>query len=331
MDKKYISCDLIENGLDLNVTSINFCCRSSGAGGFKELISDYHGEPIDWEKFFKIKQGYKDILRQGKMIPECEGCIYLYEKEWDNDNYIATINLNNWTKCNMKCTYCLLENFIEDNPKFKHYNVLPLFKEMIKKKILKPSGTITIAGGEPTIVDEFEKLINLLLDYQFECITILTNGTKYSKAIEKGLKAGKIHITISTDSGKKETFEKIKRVKCYDKVWNNIKKYASIQKYGHQVKTKYIICPKMNDNYDEIESWLQKNLETGIKTITADIESEWYAKNDENIPIEIYNLLNYMIEQSEKYNLNFEPRDRAVLVIKKFGNNHHVKFRGAEI
>ena len=37
-------------------------------------------------------------------------------------------------------------------------------------------------------------------------------GIKYSKSIEKGLKLGAISLVISTDSGCRETYEKIKKV-----------------------------------------------------------------------------------------------------------------------
>ena len=68
-------------------------------------------------------------------------------------------------------------------------------KDMIEKKILSKNSTITFGGGEPTILQEFEELVYLLLDYDVYNIRIHSDGIKYSPAIEKVLKLGKITLT----------------------------------------------------------------------------------------------------------------------------------------
>ena len=109
--KKYVSCDLIEHGLDFFTDSINFCCRIPPTEkGYKKIIENYNGELIDWKNFFNIKRKYRNQMKKGIIIPECKNCIYLQEKEWDNEDYISFINFNNWTICNEHCVYCWLND-----------------------------------------------------------------------------------------------------------------------------------------------------------------------------------------------------------------------------
>lgn len=330
--KRYISCELIENGFDASLQSINFCCRYvSNGGGFKAIIPEYTGGKIDWDKFFEVKNLYRKQLKNGEMIPECKDCIYLEEKDWSTDNYIATINLNNWAVCNADCIYCDLRYNISHCKNLKQYKVLPIFEDMIKKKILRKGGCITIAGGEPTIIHEFEKLLTLMLNFGLTSIRILTNGTKYSKSIEKGLKTGAANIVISPDSGTRETYKIIKKIDAHKKVWENVKKYAKVQCDPSLVKTKYIIIPGLNDTKHEIDEWFNRNIESGVKAVAVDIELVWYMKNKNNLPESLYETLDYIIQKAAAHNIILEPHDRAVLMIKEKGNTHRIKFHGEVI
>lgn len=314
--KKYISCDLIEHGMDFFTDSINFCCRiPPNENGYKKLIEDYHGEVLDWKKFFKIKRQYRDEMKKGNIIPECKNCIYLQEKEWDDEDYISFINFNNWTICNEHCVYCHLND--ENIPKQKQYNVFPVVKAMADKGYLKKGGHITIAGGEPCVAPEFDDLAELFLKYDLSPVRILTNATKYSKLLEEGIKKGNINIVVSVDSGTRETFEKVKRYDFYDKVWENIAKYAAVQNASNLVKTKFILIPGINDTKEEIESWIKKSIASGVKHVAFDIEMIWYDKNKENIPKHIYDLAKYTLDLIAENSLDIELIDRGYIIAEQ--------------
>ena len=84
---------------------------------------------------------------------------------WDEENYINHFTLNHWTKCNCNCTYC----YTKDNKKafnaYKEYPLYPIIKDMFKKGVIKKAeeSCIIFGGGEPTILKDFDKLINLFL------------------------------------------------------------------------------------------------------------------------------------------------------------------------
>ena len=180
---------------------------------------------------FKAVYSEYDPNRTPEYLEACKDCIYLQEKEWDEDNYINHFTLNHWTKCNCNCIYC----YTKDNKKafnsYKEYPLYPIIKDMFKKEIIKKTdeSCIIFGGGEPTILKDFDKLIDLFLEKGCKNIRINSSGIKFSKSIAKGLKLGAISLVISTDAGCKETYEKIKEVKTYNKVWENIRKYAKAQ------------------------------------------------------------------------------------------------------
>lgn len=314
--KKYISCDLIEHGLDFFTDSINFCCRIPPTDkGYKKILENYNGELIDWENFFKIKRNYRNQMKKGNIVPECKNCIYLQEKEWDNEDYISFINFNNWTICNEHCVYCWLND--KDKPHQIQYNVFPAIKDMAEKGYLKKGGHITIAGGEPCVAPEFNDLLALFLEYDLIPIRVLTNASIYSEVLKNGIASGNVNTVISVDSGTRETFIKVKRFDFYDKVWENIKKYAQVQPQSDRVKTKFILIPNVNDTKEEIDAWINKSIECGVKHLAFDVEMMWYNENKDNIPQYIYDLVKYTLDKIKENNLDIELIDRGVILSKE--------------
>lgn len=314
---EYYSCNIIEHGFDAQYDSINLCCRI-GNGKIttkKILIPNYKGEKIDWNYFFSLKDKIKNIQKTGKSIPQCTGCIFLEKKVWDKENYITSININNWIKCNAKCIYC-------DRKQYKHkkeYNIYPIIKDLLDKKLLRNPADITIAGGEPTITRDFDKTIKLLIKHKITPVRVLTNAIKYNRNIEDGLKKNLVNILVSTDSGTKETYRRIKLVDRHNDVWKNISRYAKHQAIVSLVKTKYIIIPNINDNIEELTEFVKQNAKAGVKTAYIDIEIGSFARNSKNKKLleKMYNLYKYAQEQGNVYGVEVLPFDR----IKLLGNN----------
>lgn len=321
--KKYVSCDLIEHGLDFFTDSINFCCRIPPTDkGYKKILENYYGEKIDWKNFFKIKRAYRNQMKKGQIIPECKGCVYLQEKEWDNEDYISFINFNNWTICNEHCVYCWLND--EDKPHQKQYNVYPAIKDMAEKGYLRKGGHITIAGGEPCVAPEFNDLISLFLDYDLKPIRVLTNASVYSEVVKNAIARGNLNIVVSVDSGTKETFMSVKRRDFYDKVWENISAYASVQPQEDRVKTKFIVIPELNDTKEEIDAWIAKSIESGVKHLAIDLEMMYYDKNKDNLPPALFDLFEYAIKKIKENGLELEFIDRGVIISNKLKSENRI-------
>lgn len=308
--QEFTSCHWLMHGLSFEQDHIEMCCLCCHEGGGRVYIKeDYNGKGLTWDNIFDLKQKFIDQNKNGEIDPRCKGCFNLVHRGWDEDRYINYLHFNHWTHCNCDCTYCYTSWDKANFQKKKHYKVMPMLKELFKKKLFRPDGEVTFAGGEPTILDEFEDIIKILLKNNVPRITVHSSGIKYSKAIEKGIKEGKVHVCLSADAGSRDTYMAVKRVDKFDKFWENVEKYANAQPKDkkHLVETKLILIPEVNTNRGEIEKWFSLNLACGVKTIVVDIENEYCkelrSKNEEK-PKYLVDLCNYIIKRAQELNFN---------------------------
>lgn len=321
--EKYISCKWLETGVcfDNGVygSNVKLCCYMSAPGGGNSMIfENYRGEKIDWDKFFKIKNEYREIQKKGDTVPGCRGCVFLEEKEWPQEDYIDCIIFDHFTKCNCSCTYCYTEEDKKRYNTLKTYNIYPVVKDMFEKKIIRRGGAIGFGGGEPTILPEFDKLIDLFLKNGFSDMRVPSSGIKYSSIIAKGISTGQLSVVVSIDSSDRETYKKIKQIDAFNTVCKNLKKYSAAQKKSYNVISKYIIIPGINDSYAEIDNWLKFNKENKIGIIVIDIENSWLTKYRNEKPDEkILDLIRYVIQKSKEMNFfRLEICDRARYLVE---------------
>lgn len=304
--QQYKSCRWIEHGMVLDYCNIIRVCNNFNPvkGGRPVLYTGYQGQKIDWEEFFSIKNAHREKFRNGECISECENCIGFEDREWDGENYIDNLLLTPWYACNSNCIYCAAstDRYVAENT--KPYDVAALIKDMIENNILKKDGVMDFAGGEPTIYKDFEELLNLFLDNDFKRIVVHTNAIKYISAIQKGIESGRVNILVSVDSGTKPMHQRIKQVDSYDVVWENLTKYAQVQPAPYNsVKSKYIVIPGVNDSKEEIDMWLQKCSNIGIKNVVLNLDFNWLLENIDETLLGIYDIMQYTISQAEKLGL----------------------------
>ncbi len=321
--ERYISCKWLESGVcfDNGVygSNVKLCCYMSAPGGGNSMIfENYHGEKIDWNKFFQIKNEYRSIQKSGSTVEGCKGCVFLEEKDWLQENYIDNIIFDHFTKCNCACKYCYTEEDKKGYNNLKTYNIYPIVKEMFDKKIIRRGGAIGFGGGEPTILPEFDKLITLFLKNGFDDMRVPSSGIKYSKVIEKGITTGQLSVVVSIDSSSRETYKKIKQVDAFKTVCNNLKKYAKAQRNTFNVISKYIIIPEVNDNKEEIDNWLKFNKENNIQIVVIDIENSWLTRYRQDKPDEkIIELIKYVVQKTREMRFyRLEICDRAKYLLK---------------
>ena len=310
----YYSCPWIEHGLVFFQYKLANCCICGHeAGGHTLLRDNYTGQPIDWERIFKIKDIYRKFHKKGKIHKNCINCPYLIESNWGNNGkYINCMYISHWSDCNSKCIYCFSSQHPEDFDRKSKYSVLPILKDMFQKGYLAENAQVSFGGGEPTLLDEFEDIMNFLLDNYFWGIRVHTSGIKYSQAMARAINEIRGYIVVSVDAGSKDVYEKIKQVPCYDIVRENIRKYALQTTFLGRflISAKYIIIPGINDTKAEIEKWILANKDAGLYTTVLDIEENWYLKNKDNIPKYIFDLVKYAKKRSKQLHTNFELYER---------------------
>ncbi len=310
----YYSCPWIEHGLVFFQYKIANCCICGHlSGGHTLLRNNYVGQNIDWDRIFKIKEMYRKFHKKGKIHKNCIGCPFLKEDNWnDGGRYINNLYISHWSNCNSKCIYCFSSVHPEDFDNKKKYAALPIIKDMVEKGYLTADADISFGGGEPTLLDEFEDIMNYLLDNYYWGIRVHTSGIIYSPAIARAVNEIRGYVVVSVDAGSKETYLKVKQVPCYDIVRENIRKYALQTNFTgrYLVSAKFIIIPGINDTKEEIEKWILANKDAGLYTTVLDIEENWYHEHKDNIPKHIFDLVKYAKKRSNDLHTNFELYER---------------------
>lgn len=320
-----ITCPFILNGIHFFWENLRVC--SSNAQG-PILLDNYKGENIDWEKLLHKRIEFRQKFINGNIPKCCENCFELENfksnQTVNTSTYIDKMYISHWFHCNCSCIYCVHKFFTHGEfdktvKKSKHYNLLPIIKSMVNEKILAPSAEIIVTGGEPTVLKEFDEILELLTNYVEKPITVLTSGIRYDEGIAQALKKEKCYIIISIDSGTKETYEQIKRVPCFNDVKENIKKYVATHPLaGNWITLKYILIKNLNDNVEEIEKWLLLAKELNIKSVRLDVEYSNSSLDDiKNIPEHYYQIYKHVKKRTNELNLTLNSAEQVNKILEK--------------
>ena len=303
-------CHLISHGISINSENIEACCLCRGLDeqGHPLIIENFETENFDWEHLLNLKDIQIEQLKNDE-LDSCKGCYVINQYECPSKGkFIAFINFNHWTHCNSNCIYC--QRAKKPKPPRNTYNMM---KSLIEKGLFNDEGEITFQGGEPTLLDEFDDLINLFA-VQNTIIRVHTSGIKFSSALAKALDNSKTQIIISPDAGTPETYKKIKKVSKLEQVFNNAEKYISSTKleFAHNVKLKYIIIPGYNDTIEEICEFFKRATKANVKSVIVDIEAEYYYKYKKRALHNIKLLLDFFVYKGKQLGIDIGYYDSVI-------------------
>ena len=290
-------CIFLEEGINFDLDTVTDCCILHGDNqGLPILLKNYHGETIDWEKLFELKSQRVSRQKQAT-IHECEGCYKLSDYEFKHEKKISEFHFSHCRICNSNCIYCSSTY----NALGKNYNVYPVIKDLVEKGYYKSGGEATMQGGEPTLMDNFEELVDLFT-INGTRIRVHTSAIKYSEKVANALRNNSGLVVVSIDSASAQTYKKVKRVNCFDIVVENIKKY--VQASSNSVIVKYIIIPGVNDNIEEVNAFFKLMKEIGVKKVAIDIELKYAEKyQHKDVSTHIYMLFDYFEFLANKFNM----------------------------
>ena len=305
-----IGCNFLESGINFDLDTVTDCCIMHNDGrGLPILLKNYHGEMIDWEKLFDIKEK-RVACQKEKTIYDCEGCYHLSEYEFKNERKISDFHFSHSRVCNAKCVYC--SDFYSCGT--TNYNTYPIIKDLIEKGYYKAGGEATMQGGEPTMMQNFEELVDLFIENGTQ-IRVHSSAIKYSEKVAKAIEENKGSIVISIDSATKNTYKRIKQVNAFDLVFENIRKY--VQKSSENVIIKYVIVPGYNDNLKEIDKFFKIMHQIGVKNIAVDIEVQYAQKyENKNVSPHIYLLYDYFQLMADKYTMKLLTYSFLIYVLR---------------
>lgn len=277
MNSEFVSCEFIENRLIFDFDKIFICNCPQGDVQASNPVCDYSGGELPIEAILNKRDSLRQLNNENISESPCKGCPQLKSKQWNDgaDGYFDMLIVNNFVACNLACKYCYTVLRNDLNLSKYYYPVLPVIKEMIDNNYLKATASIAWAGGEPTILKEFEAVSDLIMSNGY-LQTVNTSGVMYSKSIEKGLIDRKIFVNISLDSGTVETYRKIKGKDCFNQVVENIRGYAST---SGALTLKYIV---MDDNsaVEDINGFIDVCRLAGVNAVSVAPEQGELTRNN---------------------------------------------------
>jgi wyosine [tRNA(Phe)-imidazoG37] synthetase (radical SAM superfamily) len=173
----------------------------------------------------------------------------------------------------MKCFYCTQGHFDSDNnlPATRGENmplameiedVLAFLAFLKEKDYINTNTVMELAAGEISVHPMRNRILTAVEDHP--CY-FYSNASVYNEKIAEILLKGRSRIISSIDAGTRETFAKIKGVDIFDKVCENLTKYAQ----NGIVELKYILLPGVNDNEHEINSLLTRCKQAKISFVSV--------------------------------------------------------------
>ena len=238
-------------------------------------------------------------------------------KDWKQDGKFNLIVIAHRSNCSCNCIYC---NFSKDKNYWNNresYNIVPVLEDLRDRNLLAENLMISICGGECTEYpnNEFENIMEFIIKQKCK-LWINSSGFNYSPLISKCLSLSLLDITISVDAGTKEVYEKIKRVKKFDDVWNNIAEYqrnAVLDAGGYygRMTVKFVIVPGINNTQKHLYDFIKKCREAKIKYIRIAVEYNWWTENKhKEMPKNLIKLVKYIQKFNQEFSI--EPVEFAI-------------------
>jgi organic radical activating enzyme len=251
--------------------SIRGCCMNHKTGKSPHLGNYGPGGTVDIEEIVQAKREHLAAVRRGEVPDACIDCPLRQKNEWPESPYLFNdIVVGQLTACNTDCYYCESNSNTSPIvvPARTAPRVLPILKEMVERGYVDPNATIRFSGGEPTLLREFEQIVDHFIEVGRRFF-VNTSGVKYSRAIERMLLTGNAQnrLVISADAASPETYKAIKRIDVGKRVWDNIARYAQIN--PDLLEVKYIVLP---ENWHETRDFAEKCGEIGVTRISFDVD-----------------------------------------------------------
>jgi organic radical activating enzyme len=276
-----ISCYFIEKGITFAPDGLYHCSIPVHGNRGWPYICTYDGGALPIDRILDSRKKLKDAFSKGDM-GSCSFCnAWLCDKDWPYTNYpFSNINIEQYTICNLRCSYCCwLTNHPAEFGQLP-YPILPVLIEIFEKQYLDPSGTIFWGGGEPALLKEFSDCLDICIEQNIS-IEISSNATVFSDAICNGLKSGKCSLCTSIDAGTPDTYLKIKGKDAFQCVWENLEVYASSNM--DRLTIKYIVTDD-NKREKDIDGFIDKLITSGLHCpIALDVSHANYIISDEII------------------------------------------------
>lgn len=259
--KKSYYCEKLEKTLHFLPEEIKFCCSCAEGLGIK--IKDF--SKVDKKEIIKVRNKYIKQLKNGVIPSQCFGCLELKEQKIQKESLfqkilkkkenkvVSHVIVDHYKQCDCSCIYCSQKILHPDV--IQKYELLPIIEQLYDQKLLsKQDLVVEFQGGNISMLSEFDNLIKTFNSNECHEFRLLMNGIKYLPVLETISFNNSSFVSISLDSGTRETFCKIKNVDAFEQTIENIKKLE--KRTDLRFSFKYILIKDVNDNKEEIEKFI---------------------------------------------------------------------------
>jgi hypothetical protein len=235
---EYVSCHYIEHAVIFHPRNIYHCCIPVNGRFGSTIICEYHGGPLPIDKIVESRKKYRVWHADMEHHPEvhCHGCMHASRQLWDDRYLFNNLHFNHSMLCNLRCSFCV-QRGIDIKQQASDYEVLPVVKTMLELDSLDPDAFIFWAGGEPMLLHDFEEAFDMAVRHGTRN-EVATNSTIFSSVLCSHLTNSRVSMKTSVDCGTPETFLRMKHKDWFDRVWDNLGRYAAT---GGMVSAKYIL------------------------------------------------------------------------------------------
>ncbi len=267
----YHSCAFIEGGVVFWPKWLTPCCvlHSNGLAG-QPVITEFSGGELPLEKIQAWRDRTIAAHKREEFLPDCKGCPQLVKRAWgaQPQHSIHMITIAHYTHCNLRCNYCYTVLRPEVTIKAKKvYDLLSIFKQLIESKVLPPQAEIRFSGGEPTILPEFEDMLDLVSAYGPR-LRIYTNAVVRSAAILRALAQHRVELVLGIDAATDQVYKEVKGRNVNNQVWNNVAAYVAID--PDNCWAKMII---RRENICDVARFVERCVECSVRKVYYDLDS----------------------------------------------------------
>ena len=176
-------------------------------------------------------------------------------------DFPAMVIIDTTNECNLACTHCPHKELIKD-PNYKHgFMQMALYKKIIDEVANYPGTIIRPFGdGEPLLHPQIVEMIRYVKEKGIRRIWLNTNGLLLVENMSRALlEAGLDELEVSIDAASKEIYEKIRINSDFDRVIQNVLKYAELKKQilpGAIVEVSFVeTIDNIHEEKDFIRFW----------------------------------------------------------------------------
>jgi len=288
---------------------INYSCCCATFARKTKFISSGNFES-DYRHLLWYIEHLKGLLKFG-YYTRCDECARQEKIGRDyssvKNHFAITSGIYGGDVCNFNCVYCNYTQFLHKKRKLSYeidrkYNPIELLNH-IQNNYQAKNTQIIYAAGEIGMSVKYRDEILSIWNKNLWRGMISSNAAIFLPGIADLLEKKVVSLLTSLDSGTPETFSKIKRTPPYlfDKVVSNLERYA---KTGGNVVLKYIILEDINDNENEVYSFLciAKRLHRINHNVELSLSRDCNV-SQQNISEKEINGFGYMCKQAEELGL----------------------------